>query len=357
MKGLLLAGGHGTRLRPLTFSGNKHMLPIANQPILFYGLRHLAEAGIRDVGIILGPIQEGIRESIGSGERFGLRIEYIEQGDPRGLAHAVLCARDFLGDDPFVMYLGDNLLQEGVRGFQRTYADASPAAVVGVTPVDHPQQYGIVELRDGQILSIEEKPRTPRSNLALIGVYLFAPDIHPVIAQLRPSARGELEITEAIWGLHTAGKTVIPRRVDGWWKDTGRPEDLLEANELVLRTLPPDLLDNAGTVAPGASVEGPVGIGTGTVLEAGSHIEGPTILGSNVRVTGGSRIGPGTSIGNGVHLTSASVRRSIVMEGTQITGPLQIANSLIGRNVEIHATTGLEHELVLTLGDSARLRL
>lgn len=355
MKGLILAGGHGTRLRPLTFTGNKHMLPIANQPILFYGLRHLAAAGIREVAIILGPIQEGIREAVGTGSAFGLEVQYIEQGEPKGLAHTVLCARSFLADDPFVMYLGDNLLQEGVSRFRRIYEAERPDAVVGATRVANPKQYGVIELDGDRILSIEEKPAHPRSDLALIGVYLFTPSIHPVIERLKPSRRGELEITEAIWALHQAGGRIIPCRVDGWWKDTGRPEDLLEANELVLRTMPPEELERLGTVANGARVTGPVGIGEGSTIAAGAEIEGPAILGANVRVGPGTRIGPGTAIGNGASVTGVSIRRSIVMENAVLEGPVRIVDSLLGRAVEIRARFPVEREVSLTLGDSARL--
>jgi glucose-1-phosphate thymidylyltransferase len=355
VKGLLLAGGHGTRLRPLTFSGNKHMLPIANQPILFYGLKHFARAGIRDVGIVLGPIQEGIRESIGDGSALGLRVHYIDQGPPKGLAHAVLCAREYLGEDPFVMYLGDNLLQEGVEAFVRLYEDQHPDAVVGATPVTNPSQYGIIELDGERIVSIEEKPAHPRSDLALIGVYLFDPSIHSVIADLKPSKRGELEITDAIWRLHDLRHRVIARRVDGWWKDTGRPEDLLEANELVLRTYPSEELEHLGAVAAGAEVHGAVSIGQGSVVEAGARIEGPAILGSGVNVGRGTRIGPGTSIGNGVQLAQVAVRRSIIQDGARIEGPIHLVNSLIGRNVEIRFPSGDTREVSLTLGDSSRI--
>jgi glucose-1-phosphate thymidylyltransferase len=355
MKGLLLAGGHGTRLRPLTFSGNKHMLPIANQPILFYGLKHFARAGIRDVGVILGPIQEGIRESIGDGAAFGLRVQYIEQGAPKGLAHAVLCAREFLGDDPFVMYLGDNLLQEGVESFVRMYNDQHPDAVVGATPVANPKQYGIIELDGNRIVSIEEKPAVPRSDLALIGVYLFDPAIHPVIADLKPSKRGELEITDAIWQLHHLRHRVIARRVDGWWKDTGRPEDLLEANELVLRTYPADQVEHGGSVAAGAEVQGTVSIGRGSVVEKGARILGPAILGSDVKVGPETQIGPGTSIGNGVSLSQVSIRRSIVQDGARIQGPIRLFDSLIGKNVEIRFRSDVGHDVSLTLGDSSRI--
>ncbi|MCI4351779.1 MAG: glucose-1-phosphate thymidylyltransferase [Thermoplasmata archaeon] len=357
MKGLLLAGGHGTRLRPLTFTGNKHMIPIANQPILFYGLKHLAQAGIQEVGIVLGPLHEGIREAIGTGLAFGLRVTYIHQGDPKGLAHAVLCAREFLGNDPFVMYLGDNLLQEGVTEFVRIFERESPDAVVGVTPVEVPQQYGIVELDGDKIRSIEEKPAKPRSNLALIGVYLFTPAIYPIISALTPSGRGELEITEAIWRLHQAGGRIVPYAVRGWWKDTGRPEDLLHANTLVLRSLPPASFDQLGEVSAGAKLRGGVRIGAGTVVDDGVEIEGPVVIGSGARLRAGTRVGPETSVGDGVVLDSVSVRRSIILEGARIEGPLRVVDSLIGRNVAITSRTPLASELTLILGDAAQIRL
>jgi glucose-1-phosphate thymidylyltransferase len=357
VKGLLLAGGHGTRLRPLTFSGNKHMIPIANQPILFYGLKHLAQAGIHDIGIVLGPLQEGIRESVGSGQAFGVHVSYIHQGDPKGLAHAVLCAREFLGDDPFVMYLGDNLLQEGVGEFVQLFDRERPDAVVGVMPVVNPHQFGIVELEGDRIVSVEEKPAQPKSDLALIGVYLFSPAIHAAIDTLHPSRRGELEITEAIWKLNVSGHRVLPHRVTGWWKDTGRPEDLLEANQLVLSTLPPESFLLHGVVARSAALHGSVGIGAGTIVEDDVEITGPTLIGAGARIEAGSRIGPLTTIGNGATLRGVAIRRSIVMDGTHIDGHLRIANSLIGRNVDIRSASESGTEASFILGDAAVLRL
>lgn len=357
MKGLVLAGGHGTRLRPLTFTGNKHMIPIANQPILFYGLKHLAQAGIRDVGIVLGPLHEGIQEAIGTGEAFGLRVTYIHQGDPKGLAHAVLCAREFLGDDPFVMYLGDNLLQEGVTEFIHIFEREKPDAVVGVTEVENPGQYGIVELDGDQIRSIEEKPSKPKSNLALIGVYLFGPAIHPIIAALKPSKRDELEITEAIWRLHEAGGRIIPHTVRGWWKDTGRPDDLLHANALILQSLPQAFFEHLGAVSRTAKLKGRVRIGPGSVIEDAVEIEGPVVVGSGACLRAGTRVGPETAIGDGVVLDSVDIRRSIVLEGARIEGVIRVVNSLIGRNVEIRARSAIDADLTLILGDAARLRI
>jgi len=356
MKGLVLAGGYGTRLRPLTFTGNKHMLPIANQPILFYGLKHLARAGIRDVGIILGPLHEEIQETVGDGQALGLRVHYIHQGDPKGLAHAVLCAREFLGNDPFVMYLGDNLLQEGVEEFIRIYEAEHADAVVGATPVSNPQQYGIVEVDGDRIRSIEEKPASPRGNLALIGVYLFGPAIHPIVAKLQPSKRGELEITEAIWKLAESGGRVVVHPVRGWWKDTGRPGDLLDANELVLSNLPPTAFTCTGVVARDAALNGSVGVGLGTVIEGNVEVNGPVIIGAGAHIGSGSRIGPATALGDGVVISAAEITRSIVMEGTRIVGPIRLTDSLIGRNVEIQGRKRARREMTAILGDAAQLR-
>ncbi len=357
MKGLLLAGGHGTRLRPLTFTGNKHMIPVANQPILFYGLRHLAEAGIRDVAIVLGPIREGIQERIGDGGAFGLRVTYIEQGPPRGLADAVRCAREFLAEDPFVMYLGDNLLQQGVRPFRELYERDRPDAVVGATRVADPRRYGVVELDGNRILSLEEKPAVPRSPFALIGVYLFTPSIHPIIERLTPSRRGELEITEAIWNLHRAGHRIDVQRVEGWWKDTGLPEDLLEANERVLQSMPPGQFERQGTVAPGAAVTGSVGIGADTKVAAGCSLEGPIVTGRGVAIAGGARIGPFSALGDGVAVVGAAIERSIVLEGARIEGPIRLRDSIVGRSVTIRAGPGAPRDLSLVVGDAARIEL
>lgn len=357
MKGLLLAGGHGTRLRPLTFTGNKHMVPIANEPMLFYGLRHLADAGIREVAIILGPIREGIPDVVGTGESFGVHVTYITQGDPKGLAHAVLCAREFLGDDPFVMYLGDNLLQEGARPLAERFRAAPSDAVIGVTPVQNPSQYGVVEMDGDRIVSIVEKPSAPRSNLALIGVYLFTPKIHDIIRELRPSARGELEITEAIWKLHSDGGHLDVQRVGGWWKDTGRPTDLLEANELVLRTRPPAQFQVEGTVASGAELRGNVALGDGSTVAAGAVIEGPAVIGRGVRIESGTRVGPSTAIGDHCRIAGTSLRNSIVMQSTVLEGPFEVSSSIIGQFARLRAREARGVRLVCVVGDSTQIEL
>lgn len=357
MRGLLLAGGHGTRLRPLTFAGNKHMIPIANEPMLFYGLRHLAAADIREVGVVVGPLHEGIREAVGDGSSFGLRVTYIHQGDPKGLAHAVLCAREFLGEEPFVMYLGDNLLQEGVLPFVQRFREGSVDAVIGVTPVPNPGNYGVVEMDDDRIVSVVEKPTEPRSNLALIGVYLFSPSIHPIIRELAPSRRGELEITDAIWQLHERGRPIAVRRVSGWWKDTGKPDDLLEANDLVLTTQPSSFFVNLGTVSEGARVSGPVRIGRGSFVGPSAEVEGPVVLGDGVRIEGSARVGPLTAVGNRCVVRGSSIRRAVIMEATEVDGPVELTDSIVGRRTKIHvAGKGVVH-LSCTLGDATQLSL
>jgi len=356
VKGLLLAGGHGTRLRPLTFAGNKHMIPIANRPMLHYGLENLERAGIRDVGIILGPIHEGIREALGDGAAFGVRITYIVQGEPKGLAHAIACAREFLGDEPFVMHLGDNLLQGGVGPIVRRFETDGPDAVISVTRVPDARAYGVVELDGERIVSIVEKPDRPRSDLALVGVYLFTPRIHGIVAGLRPSARGELEVTEAIWQLHQSGARLAVHRVDGWWKDTGKPDDLLEANEFVLRTRTAWRVD--GTVHPGAVVQGPVDLGAGAIVDAGARVDGPAVIGPRARLRPGTVIGPSTAIGTDVEIDGASIRRSIVMDRCRVRGRIRLADSILGRDVElVGGAAEPAAEATMVLGDAARVRL
>jgi glucose-1-phosphate thymidylyltransferase len=357
MKGLLLAGGYGTRLRPLTFSGNKHMLPIANEPMLFYGLHHLAAVGIRDVAVILGPLHEGIEETVGDGRNFGVRVTYIHQGEPKGLAHAVLCAREFLGDEPFVMYLGDNLLRDGARPLVERFRGRDVDAVIGVTVVPHPSAYGVVEMDGEKIVSIVEKPVHPKSNLALIGVYLFTPRIHPIIEKLKPSARGELEITEAIWQLHQQTGRLAVEHVQGWWKDTGRPEDLLEANELVLRSFPPEHFVISGTVSPGATVVGPVRLGPGSSIGPGARVEGPVVIGDESTIDEGAIIGPGCAVGNRCVVRRSSVHRTILMDSSEIEGPVELSDSIVGRYARVRATVDRGVRLSCVIGDSTQLRL
>jgi glucose-1-phosphate thymidylyltransferase len=327
MKGLLLAGGFGTRLRPLTYTGNKHLLPIANKPMLLYGLEHLKNAGITDVAVILGPIKEGVSEALGDGSSFGMRITYINQPDPKGLAHAVLLSEGFMGPEPFVMYLGDNLLKQGVRDFIRAFEKDNADCVVGVSPVKDPSRFGIAEMQDGRIVRLVEKPKEPKSNLALIGVYVFGPAIFEAVKKIKPSQRNELEITDAIQKLLDDGRKVKVQRVDGWWKDTGKPEDFLEANQLVLADIEGSI---EGDVSDDALIVGRVVLGKGSKVIGNSTIRGPAIIGKNCVLGPDTYIGPYTSIGDGCTLKNVEIENSIVMNGSRIESGKRIVDSLIG---------------------------
>jgi len=332
MKGLLLAGGHGTRLRPLTYTGNKHMLPVANKPIILYGLEHLRNAGIKDIGIVLGPIKEGVRELIGDGSKFGVRVTYIEQGEPRGLAHAVKVSRDFLGEEPFVMYLGDNLLKSGIGALLEIFKESDPDAVIAVSKVKEPQRFGLVEMEGDRIVRLVEKPKFPKSDLALVGVYLFRSSIFDAIEKIKPSWRNELEITDAIQELLNTNHNIYVHFVSGWWKDTGRPEDLLEANQLVLSDLEPG---NEGEIHENVVIQGNVRIGAGTIIHEGCCLRGPIIIGEKCEIGPNTYIGPYTSIGDNVTIRGGEIEYSIVMSETMIICEKRIINSLIGKNVNI----------------------
>jgi glucose-1-phosphate thymidylyltransferase len=335
MKGLVLAGGHGTRLRPLTFTGNKHMIPIANKPMVFYGLEHLSKAGIEEVGVILGPIGEGVRDTIGDGSKFAIKITYINQPDPKGLAHAVLIAENFLKGEPFVMYLGDNLLKQGVRPLINSYFNHSSDCVICVTPVNDPGRYGIVELDSkGRVSRLVEKPREPKSNLALAGAYLFNDSIFEAAKKIEPSWRNELEITDAIQCLLESGKKISVQHIDGWWKDTGKPEDLLEANQLIL-----DDLQSAseGIIDSSSQILGKVSVGKNTVIKPNTRIRGPVIIGENCEVGPNVYIGPYTSIGDNVRILSGEVESSIVMQNVLINCNKRIIDSIIGRQSRLES--------------------
>lgn len=336
MKGLVLAGGHGTRLRPLTFTGNKHMLPIANKPMLFYGLEHLSNAGIKEIGLVLGPIKEGVRELVGNGSNLEARITYIDQPEPKGLAHAVLVAESFLKGDPFVMYLGDNLLKQGVRPLINNFFNYNSDCVICVTPVKNPAQYGIVELDSkGNIIRLVEKPKESPSNLALAGAYLFNDSIFEAVRKIKPSWRNELEITDAIQYLLEVGRKVTVQYIDGWWKDTGKPDDLLEANHLVLDDLQPVL---EGIIMDASSyIIGKVTVGKNTIIKSNTRIKGPVIIGENCQIGPNVYIGPYTSVGNNVKILSGEVEGSIVMEDSVINCNKRIVDSIIGRRSRLES--------------------
>src|ERR671938_644876 len=331
LKGLILSGGRGTRLRPLTYTSAKQLVPVANKPVLFYGIESLAEAGIREVGIIIAPETGAeIQEAVGDGSRFGVHITYIEQDAPRGLAHAVLTAREFLGSSPFVMYLGDNLLRDGIVELVQQFRTQRPDALILLTHVTDPEHYGVAELDDGRVARLVEKPSEPRSNLALVGVYMFTAPIFEAAGAIEPSGRGELEITDAIQRLIDSGRTVDPHMVRGWWKDTGQVQDMLDANRLILD----DLDERIECELIDSRVDGRVVIEPGVTLER-STVRGPAIVGRGSRITD-AYVGPYSAIGEDVTIDRAELEYSIVLAGSSIRD-LQgrVEASLIGRNVRI----------------------
>ena len=333
MKGLILSGGKGTRLRPLTFTQAKQLVPVANKPVLFYGIEALVEAGIREIGIVVGDTKEEIRTAVGDGSRWGrgVRVTYIEQPDPLGLAHAVLVAESFLGREPFVMYLGDNILKSGITSLVEEFTRKKPNSLILLTEVPNPQMFGVAELQGGKVVRLVEKPKEPRSNLALVGVYLFDHNIFEAAKAIRSSWRNELEITDAIQYLVEHGYEVQPHLVTGWWKDTGKIEDLLEANRLILDTLAGRV---EGEVDAESRVSGPVVLEKGAVVR-NSTIRGPVIIGDGTEVIE-SYIGPFTSIQGRCRIVRTEIEHSIVLEGSQILDiGSRVDESLIGREVRI----------------------
>jgi glucose-1-phosphate thymidylyltransferase len=354
LKGLILSGGAGTRLRPITHTSAKQLVPVANKPVLFYGIEALVEAGIEEIGIIIAPeTGDEIREAAGDGSRFGARITYILQDEPAGLAHAVLTARDFLGDAPFVMYLGDNLLADGLGGLVETFRREEPDALILLTPVSDPQSYGVAELEGERVVRLVEKPKDPPSNLALVGVYLFSPAIFAAAEALEPSWRGELEITEAIQALIDDGRQVRSEVVAGWWKDTGQLADMLEANRLVLEEIEGSL---EGEIDDESRVEGRVVLGEGATLQR-SVVRGPAVIGAGACIED-AYIGPYTSIGDGVHIRRSEVEHSIVLAGSVVEDlGTRMEASLLGRNVKLTRSEGMPKTLRLLVGDNCEIKL
>jgi glucose-1-phosphate thymidylyltransferase len=331
LKGLILSGGRGTRLRPITHTSAKQLVPVANRPVLFYGIEAMAQAGIREVGIIIAPeTGDEIRAVVGDGARFGVEITFIVQDEPAGLAHAVLTAEPFLGDSPFVMYLGDNLLQGGIEDLVEAFRSNEPDALILLTPVPDPEHYGVAELDGDRVVALAEKPPAPRTNLALVGVYMFTPLIHAAARAIAPSGRGELEITDAIQHLVDSGARVEPHVVKGWWKDTGRLEDMLEANRLILDTI-------AGRVEGelvDSQCNGRVIVEAGARLER-STVRGPAIVGAGARLVD-AYVGPYSAIGEGCVIERAEVEHSILLAGASVIGlDGRMESSLLGRNVHV----------------------
>jgi len=353
VRALVLAGGSGTRLRPITHTSAKQLIPVANKPVLFYGLEAIRDAGITDVGIVVGDTEPAIRAAVGSGQAFELDVTYIRQSAPLGLAHAVIVSREFLGDDDFVMYLGDNFIVGGITPVVEEFQVSRPDAHIMLTPVADPRQFGVAELDDaGQLIGLEEKPRQPKSDLALVGVYLFTPAVHEAVAGLAPSWRGELEITEAIGWLVRHGRKVTSTVISGYWKDTGNVADMLEVNRTVLESVEPAV---AGVVDAASELIGRVAIGAGARVSA-SRIVGPAIIGAGAEVTS-SYIGPFTSVAPGCVIVDSEIEYSIVLRGASIRGVRRIEASLIGHEVEVTPAPMVPKAHRLVLGDHSKVQI
>ncbi|KUF20440.1 MULTISPECIES: glucose-1-phosphate thymidylyltransferase [Streptomyces] len=353
MKGLVLAGGSGTRLRPITHTSAKQLVPVANRPVLFYGLESLAEAGITQVGVVVGDTEQEIREAVGDGSRFGLDVTYIRQDAPLGLAHGVRIAREFLGDSDFVMYLGDNFIIDGIVPFVEQFRSRPADAQILLTRVSDPSAFGVAELDErGEVRRLVEKPEFPKSDLALVGVYLFTPAIHRAIDGLAPSARGELEITDAIQRLIEDGCPVRSSEITGYWKDTGNVADMLEVNREVLERVEP-LVE--GDVDEASEIVGRVVVARGAVVR-NSRIIGPAAIGADCELTD-CYIGPFTSVSDGCRVAHSEIEFSIVLPEASIEGVGRLQSSLIGRRATVTAAPRVPNSTRLVLGDHSSVRL
>jgi glucose-1-phosphate thymidylyltransferase len=368
VKGLILAGGSGTRLRPITHTSAKQLVPIANKPILFYGIEDMAAAGIREIGIVIGDTGDEIREAVGDGSRWGVEVTYIPQDAPRGLAHCVLIARDYLGEDDFVVYLGDNMLEQGLTDFVDRFeaernaahsprlgeeSQTAPSAQILLFKVDDPRQFGVADVGPGgEVRRLVEKPVDPPSNLALVGVYLFDTSIHEAVRAIEPSTRGELEITDAIQWLIDQGQRVRQEVLEGWWIDTGKKDPLLDCNRLILETLEPAV---HGTVDADSQLDGRVVVEAGAEI-VNSRVRGPAIIGERARIVN-SFVGPFTSIAHDCEVVDTEVEHSVVLHGSRIIGIKRVVDSLIGKQAEVVRSAELPKATRLMLGDHSRVEI
>ena len=351
MKALILSGGYGTRLRPITYSQQKQLIPVANKPILFYAIEDVIEAGAKEIGIIVGPNKEQVMETVRSVD-WNAEIDFIYQDEPKGLAHTILIAEDFL-DDEFVMYLGDNILREGIVEHANKFKANNYDACIMLTEVDNPQEFGVADINeDGTIKRLIEKPKVPPSNLALVGIYFFKPVILEACKSIKASWRDELEITDAIQWLIENGYEVGWTKVEGWWKDTGKPEDIFEANRLILD----DLTHEIRGEVKGGEIRGRVSIDTGTLVNEKSVIKGPALIGRNCLIRD-SYIGPYTSIGNNCEIINSEVEDSLLMDGAKLINAGNVVDSMIGRGAVIEKNKDLPKGSKFIIGDNSWVRI
>lgn len=353
MKALVLAGGTGSRLRPITHTAAKQLVPVANKPVLFYGIESLVDAGVTDIGIVVGDTAAEIRSAVGDGSRFGARITYLPQHEPLGLAHAVLIAQEWLGDEDFVMYLGDNFIVGGITDLVREFREHRPDARILLTKVPDPRMFGVAELgADGRVVGLVEKPARPRSDLALVGVYLFTPAVHQAVRSISPSGRGELEITDALQWLIDHHHEVQATTITGYWKDTGNVLDMLEVNRSVLESLVGSV---DGTVDDRSELIGRVRVEEGARVVR-SRVVGPAVIGAGT-VVRDSYIGPSTSVAAGCVIEDSEVEFSIILDDSHIDRAGRIEGSLIGRTVHVTGAPRAPRAHQLVLGDHSRVHL
>jgi glucose-1-phosphate thymidylyltransferase len=359
MKGLVLAGGLGTGLRPLTHTGPKQLIPVANKPVLFYGIEDMMEAGIREISIIVGYTEERInilKNAIGDGSRWGVKITYIRQDAPRGLAHAVYCAKDFMGDDAFVVHLGDNILKGGITKYVKDFENSDYDAAILLSEVEEPWKYGVATLNEkGEVIDLEEKPEKPKSNFVIVGVYFFKPAIFKAIEKIKPSKRGELELTSAIRELMISKNHKVKSYfTTDWWDDTGTAEALLRANHVILSDLKSS--DIKGKVEDGVSIMGNASIGEGSLIKRGSMVRGPVIIGKNCTIAQ-AYIGPYTSIGDNTTIIGGEIESSVVIGDTRIECEKRIVDSLIGRHSIITSSGPPLRGYRMIIGESSKIQI
>ncbi|QLH05771.1 glucose-1-phosphate thymidylyltransferase [Nitrosopumilus ureiphilus] len=355
MKGIILHGGHGTRLRPLTHTGPKQLLPIANKPMSEYCLESLRNAGITDIAVIIGGIGSNkVQEYYGDGKDFGVKLSYITQDFPKGIAHAVRLCKDFVGKEKFVVFLGDNIIQKDINEYVNDFVNSNDAASILLCEVDNPSQFGIAEIKNEKIIKLIEKPKNPKTNLAVTGIYFLTPIIFDLIDNLEPSWRNEFEIVDALQMLLDINKKIRYYMITDFWKDTGTPEDILQANKIILENMKSC---SFGTNDDTVVIEGNVVIGEGTIIKNGSKIIGPVIIGKNCIVSDNSYIGPNTSVGDNTHLSYCTVKNSIIMSDCIIDCNIKIKNSIISSNSKISKIESNNEEKVFLLGEGTKINL
>lgn len=353
LKGIILHGGHGTRLRPLTHTGPKQLLPIANKPMSQFCLESMMDAGVKEIAIIIGGNgSQKVKEYYGNGEKFGVKITYVEQDYPRGIAHAIRLCKDFVNNEKFLVFLGDNIIQKSIAEYSISFEKSDAAALILLCKVDNPSRFGIAEVKDGQILRIMEKPKDPPSNLAVTGIYFLTPKIFDVIDRLKPSWRNEYEITDALHMLLKENNKIIYNIITDYWKDTGTPDDIIHANGAILEKMKPYF---SGKKESKVTITGNVMVGEGTIIKTGVKIIGPAIIGKNCMIEPNTLIGPNTSIGDNSRIALCDINNSIVMEGCNIECNVKIRNSIIAYNSSISYDQTEKNEKIFLLGEGTRI--